>query len=74
MSNPASVTKHDFREVSKLWPFPSQNDLKWEKSQFFPAASETLTLPKIEVFLAFIPSARGKIRRVAWVMHLSVVM
>lgn len=46
MSGPASVTKRDFREAIKFWPFPPQNDLKWKASQFFSAASETLPLPK----------------------------
>lgn len=73
MSGPASVTKHDFREAIKFWPFPPQNDLKWRASQFFLQQVKLLLCQNV-AFLAFIPSARGEIKRVDCIMHLSKVM
>lgn len=73
MSSPASVTKCDFREAIKFWPFPPQNDLKWKASQFFLQQVKLLLCRNVG-FLAFIPSAGGEIRRVDCIMHLSRVM
>lgn len=73
MSGPTSVTKHDFREAIKFWPFPPQNGLKWRVSQFFLQQVKLLLCQNVG-FLVFIPSARGEIRGVDCIMYLSRVM